>query len=135
MSKEGKHHYIPVFYLKQWAGLDSQIYEYKQRYHGILTKRVHPDATGYIHGLNTVPGLPPEEAQYIEHEYPQKLDHKASLALKLLLQLASLRSDDATRTVAWASFLDSLTLRSPESLERMQQHYDSFRAEMAGKRT
>jgi hypothetical protein len=82
MSKEGKHHYIPVFYLKQWAGADERICEYKQRYHGVLPKRVYPDATGYVHGLYNVPGLPSEDIQYVEKRFMQAVDDRASVALR-----------------------------------------------------
>lgn len=132
MSKEGKHHYIPVLYLKQWAGSDRKVCEFKRRYGGVLPRRVHPDSTGYVHGLNTVPNLPPEEAQYIETEYLQKLDHKASLALEKLITGSSLRTETSPMlTVAWASFLYSLILRTPEVLSIMQDRFDKTRADLA----
>ncbi len=42
MSKQGKHHFVPVFYLKQWAGADKRICEYKQRYHGVIALPISP---------------------------------------------------------------------------------------------
>jgi Protein of unknown function (DUF4238) len=58
MSKEGKHHYIPVFYLKQWAGADGRICEFSRPYDRVKARRVFPDATAYVHGLNKIWGIP-----------------------------------------------------------------------------
>jgi hypothetical protein len=56
MSKEGRHHYIPIFYLKQWAGDDKRICEFGRPYDRAKPRRVHPAGTGYMDGLNTVEG-------------------------------------------------------------------------------
>jgi len=47
MSKEGKHHYIPVFYLKQWAGVDGRVCEFSKPYDRVKPRRAHPDGTAY----------------------------------------------------------------------------------------
>jgi hypothetical protein len=58
--KEGdKHHYLPKFYLKQWAtGLDGRLCEFSMPYDTVKPKRVHPDGTGYepdLYNFNTLP--------------------------------------------------------------------------------
>lgn len=123
MSKEGKHHFIPIFYLKQWTGNDKKICEYKQRYHGVLPKRVYPNHTGYVHGLYSVPGMPPEDAQYVEKRFMQAVDDKASIALRAILD-ENLADISEPLKIAWASFLYSLTFRSPNVLKRMQTTMD-----------
>ncbi len=125
MSKEGKHHYIPVFYLKQWAGADKQICEYKQRYRGVLPKRVYPDKTGYVHGLYNVPGLPPEDIQYIEQKFMQLVDDRASVALRAMLDEKISGANFPQRLkVGWAQFVYSLTFRTPNVIKRMQRRIE-----------
>jgi hypothetical protein len=130
MSKEGKHHYIPVFYSKQWAGTDERVCEYKQRYHGVLPKRVYPDATGYVHGLYNVPGLPPEDIQYVEKRFMQAVDDRASVALRAMLDDNISGADFSTRLkTGWARFLYSLTFRTPNVIKRMQGRIEREAAE------
>jgi len=144
MSKEGKHHYIPIFYLKQWAGDDGRIYEFSKPYDRVKPRHVHPDATGFVHGLYTVPGLPPDQAQYVEKQYMQETDDWAAKVLQLFMHPGgpAVMDLDARGKITWARFLYSLTIRTPEhlerlcgmipqgvasSLERFREHYDAFR--------
>jgi hypothetical protein len=122
MSKAGKHHFIPVFYLKHWAGADEQICEYRRRYHGVLPKRVFPDATGYVHGLYSVPGLPKDDEQYVEKKFMQRIDNDAALALCWMLDETKPPGDlpDPLK-VRWAQFVYSMTFRAPNVIERMQR--------------
>ena len=125
MSKAGKHHFVPAFYLKQWAGMDKQICEYKRRHLGVLPKRVVPDATGYVHGLYSVPGLPPEDAQYVEKRFMSRIDSDAAMALQQMLDETRPIEDLSQRLmVRWAQFVYSLTFRAPNVIERMQRTMD-----------
>jgi hypothetical protein len=59
-----KHHYVPVFYLKQWAGGDGRLCQYRRVYDGkVAVNRKHPDATGYKVDLYKIDELSPEDAQ------------------------------------------------------------------------
>lgn len=116
MSKEGKHHYIPVFYLKQWAGADQRLCEFKHRYHGVKARRVYPDMTAYVHGLNTIPGLPPHLAQYLETHFMAFTDTYASRALRILLAKAPWQFTNDERS-GWSRFITSLVLRNPEMVD------------------
>jgi hypothetical protein len=119
MSKDGKHHYIPVFYLKQWTGADQRLCEFKQRYCGVLPRRVYPDMTAYVHGLNTIPGLPAEIAQYLETHFFAMTDTYASRALRILLAERPWKFSDHERS-GWSRFITSLVLRNPEMVERFK---------------
>jgi hypothetical protein len=67
MADPKKHHYIPVSYLKRWAGPDNRICEFSKPYRGIVRpKRVYPDGTGYERELYTIRGLHPELAEIFE---------------------------------------------------------------------
>jgi hypothetical protein len=35
MSKQGRHHYIPIFYLKQWARDDGMLCEFSKPYDSV----------------------------------------------------------------------------------------------------
>src|ERR1700692_1941292 len=105
MSKDGKHHHSPVFYLSQWVGKDGQLSEYKRRHHGVLPKRVFPDKTGYKHGLYSVEGLPPAARKYVEKKYMAPVDSEAAIALTAMLDETLPPSDFSPRMkVAWARF-------------------------------
>jgi hypothetical protein len=130
MSKDGKHHHSPVFYLGQWVGEDRQLCEYKRRHHGVLPKRVFPDKTGYQHGLYNVQGLPPTDRQYVEKKYMSRVDSEAAISLTAMLDETLPPSDFSPRMkVAWARFLYSLTFRSPNVIKRLQAQMDQQIAE------
>jgi hypothetical protein len=52
-----KHHYIPVFYLKQWAGPDGKVVAFR-RPHGdrVVATQKPPTHTGYDRGLYWMDG-------------------------------------------------------------------------------
>jgi hypothetical protein len=112
-----KHHYIPVFYLKQWAGTDGRICEFS-RPHGIVkSKRVHPDGTGYVRGLYTIPGVQPHLTEYIERRFLLKSDSTASDALRFMLS-GDREEWPHTPRASWSRFIISLMLRNPEQVAR-----------------
>lgn len=112
-----KHHYIPVFYLKQWVGPDGKLCEFSRPYKEVKPRRTHPDGTAYERNLYTVPELPPERADAIERIFMKSADDLAARALQSLRRhrLAELTTRDRA---AWARFIYSLVLRTPEYLAR-----------------
>ena len=122
MSKEGKHHYIPIFYLKQWAGADGRLCEFSKPYDTVKPRFVHPDGTGFVHGLYKVPGLPPDVSQYIERYFMQRADSKAAIAFKALLD-PKVTEGDLTwdMKIHRAMFLYGLILRSPAHVAKVQK--------------
>jgi Protein of unknown function (DUF4238) len=125
MSKEGKHHYIPVFYLKQWAGGDQLICEFSNPYNQVKARRIHPDGTGYVHGLNTIPGVPLHDAQYLENVFFKFTDNYAAIALRVLLSDPPWHFSPEIRS-AWSRFLMSLIVRNPESVEKHRAAAESL---------
>src|SRR5262245_53815399 len=115
MSEPTRHHYIPVFYLRQWAGADGRLCEYSRPYKEVKAKRRHPSGTGYVDGLYTVPGVPSEDAQFVEKHFMQMNDQWAAFALQAFLVGDPKKRDlTAKEKVAWARFLYSLIVRTPE---------------------
>ena len=106
MSKQGRHHYIPVFYLKQWARDNGRLCEFSKPYDRVKPRRTHPDGTAYVDGLNTVEGLPPAEAQYLETVFFQIADDTAAQALKILLSPTPWNLTPKVRS-GWSRFIMS----------------------------
>jgi uncharacterized protein DUF4238 len=120
MSKEPKHHYLPKFYLKQWAKTHGQLCEFSRQHGQTKLRRKHPDAAGYVRGLNTVEGLPPAEAQFLEEVFFQIADDGAARVLQKLLQPPPWQLTAKERS-AWSRFIMSLMVRNPESLEKYKK--------------
>ncbi len=90
-----------------------------------MPKRHVPDATGYVHGLYSVPGLLPEDAQYVERKFMARIDSGAAVALEWILDGTNPPGDLPDRLkVRWAQFLYSMTFRAPNVIERMQRTMD-----------
>jgi hypothetical protein len=114
--KQQQHHYIPQFYLKQWAGSDGQVCEFCQRYKGIVKpRRTHPAGTGYVENLYTLVGLPRETAQLIETKFFKVTDQFANDALNILLHSVISEMSADIRS-GWSRFVLSLIHRNPEKI-------------------
>ena len=127
-TKQGdKHHYLPKFYLKQWAGRDGRLCEFSRPYKELKPRMTFPDGTGYIRGLYTLKTLPPEAANFLEGQFLMRADHRAHEALCSLLQ--DKVELDAKHQNAWSRFLMTLIHRTPENIARM---VEKVRHEMPG---
>lgn len=110
-----KHHFLPVFYLKQWAtGPSRKIVEFSKPYRNVVKpKRVHPDGTGYIHRLYASEGVPAEVACEMETMFLSPVDSKAAEALRAMLNGDHI---SLLQREAWSIFLASLMCRMPEDV-------------------
>jgi hypothetical protein len=121
MSKEGRHHYIPVFYLKQWARDNKgRLCEFSKPYDRVKPRRTHPDGTGFVDGLNTIEGLPPAESRFLEDVFFQIADDAAAQALRILLTPPPWSFTTRVRS-GWSRFIMSLMVRTPESLQKYKE--------------
>ena len=116
MNAPRKHHYIPIFYLKQWSQADGKIFEYKKLERKIAERRTHPSGTGYRTELYHIKGLPSNQPQDVEIKFMRPVDTKANDALKKILNDDGKPWDHKMRS-AWARFIMSLIYRNPESVE------------------
>ncbi len=131
MSEPNRHHYIPVFYLKQWTGPDGRLCEYSRPYKETRAKRKHPSATGYVDGLYSLPDVPPEQTQKIETQLMKSVDDWAAKALNELLQNNPRPGQfDPRLALGWCRFLYSLIVRNPEYLELAGQKMASLGPEV-----
>lgn len=115
MGVPRKHHYIPVFYLKQWRGADRRLCEYKRIGSKVVTRRTFPDGTGYRKDLYRVDGLPDPIAQAVEQEFMRLIDTEANYTLQKLL-CGDEAPWDVRQRSAWTRFLLSLRFRNPEAV-------------------
>ena len=122
MSPSRKHHFIPACYLKQWAGADQQVCEYKRVRPGkIARRRSHPNATGFETDLYRIDGLPDDLAQSVETEFMKPVDGEADLALQKILRAAIEPWKERERS-ALTRFIFSLLYRQPEAVRELKEH-------------
>ncbi len=122
MTAPRKHHFIPACYLKQWAGADGRVCEYKRVLPGkIVPHRRHPNATGYETNLYRLEGLPDALAQSVETELMKPIDTDADLGLQKILKYNSRPWNERERS-ALTRFILSLRYRHPEGMREITAH-------------
>lgn len=116
-----RHHFMPVFYLKRWAGVDGCLEQFR-RLAGreIKPRRSAPAATGYRDDLYAMPGLSADLAQQVEKLFMQEVDSLAAAVLPGLESGGPVAWTSESRT-AWARFVRSLQLRTPADVAGVKQ--------------
>lgn len=122
-----KHHYIPVFYSREWAGLDGRLCEYSRPYREVKPQWKHPDATGYVRGLYTVPKNDPIVSEYIERHFFRVTDNGAAVVARQL-RIEGRNDLFSLDRSSWSRFIISLMLRNPEYVARMAAEVAGFYA-------
>ncbi len=114
MQAAKKHHYLPVFYLKQWALQPGEkLVEFSRPFGPkVKARRVHPSGTGYVNRLYASE-LTEAGAWEMERDFFSPVDSRAADAMRRLISGAAL--SDADRQ-AWATFVVSLMCRMPEDV-------------------
>ena len=116
MPREPKHHYIPIFYLQQWAA-DGQLVEYCRRYEGVVARPTFPGGTGYVRGLYKLPDAQPGQEYVIETKLMSSIDDRAAKAMQRMMvdgeATGKLKEPEA---LGWCQFLYSLIVRNPEQM-------------------
>ncbi|MDI7864273.1 DUF4238 domain-containing protein [Rhizobiaceae bacterium n13] len=128
-----KHHYIPEFYLKPWLNPgDNKLTEYRrlkfnhEPYTKLQIKRRGVAETGWQLNLYTIPDATPDTKQNIERIFMGAVDAKAALARDWLMNNPSKKLPVDLRH-AWARFVLSLMLRTPEEIGKFKAEvYKAF---------
>lgn len=124
MNKAGRHHFLPVFYLKRWAGADGRLVEFSRPYGpAVKPRRTAPAGTGYVDKLYELAGTGREEAQAIEEHFFRPVDDYASKALKLLETGDPSMGSSVRHRSAWSLFLMSLMMRMPADIVALKASY------------
>ncbi|MGY3472469.1 DUF4238 domain-containing protein [Bradyrhizobium ottawaense] len=116
------HHFIPVFYLRQWHDGVGQLYEHKKVYGDrIVRKPVSAIATGFQRDLYAFPELGPEGFdQHLESKFFQIVDDEGAKALhRFLMRDPSPWTAEARS--GWSRFLLSLKVRHPDAMEELRR--------------
>jgi uncharacterized protein DUF4238 len=119
MTAPRDHHFIPAFYLKQWAGLDGKLIEYARKGGKLIAKPVGPRATGFERDLYAFPELPADKAQFMEQVFFAYADQKASDALDNHLGLASVQWTGELIS-GWSRFVLGVHLRHPDAMPELR---------------
>ena len=121
MSKEGKHHYIPVFYLQQWADARSRLIEFSRQGpdRAVKTRPTSPSGTGYVRGLYRMDDIDPNVVNAIEILFLKPSDGLAAEALQCFLEEREFPNSGPMRT-SWSRFMLSLMIRYPEAVAHMK---------------
>lgn len=119
MNAPRDHHFIPAFYLKQWAGPDGKLVEYTRKGGKLISKWVGPGSTGYERDLYSFPELPSDAAQFMEQVFFQYADQKASDALDNHLGVKSLPWTSELVS-AWSRFIVAIHLRHPDAMPELR---------------
>jgi hypothetical protein len=120
MSDPEKHHYLPVFYLKQWAALDGRLIRFYRPHREVVAHPIAPKNTGYEHRLYSLEGYSPEQRNVIERNFmAPEVDHPAAAALRIFLERRPASELTLPMKQAWTRFLMSLHVRNPARVEQI----------------
>ncbi|RWX66751.1 DUF4238 domain-containing protein [Mesorhizobium sp. M2A.F.Ca.ET.039.01.1.1] len=123
-NKPKKHHYIPVFYLRRWAGPDGRLCEFSRPYgHVVKPRMTHPAGTAYQENLYSLRGFEPHLAQQIEERFFHFTDSLAAEALDRLVTKGVAGEWPGELRSAWSRFIISLLLRTPPDIEALRAQW------------
>jgi hypothetical protein len=121
MSIPHRHHFIPAFYLRAWAGTNAKLVEYTRKNGNLIAKPVGADATGYEVDLYAFLELPEDLAQMIEQKFFDYADRKAAEAHRLhLARDYRIEQWDAELVSGWSRFVVDLMLRHPDAMPELR---------------
>lgn len=116
-----KHHYVPVFYLKQWTGPNGRLIAFRRPFGDkVVATPKPPKKTGYVNGLYWLHGIDPAVANAIEEIVMGHIDNNAAIAHQFILQDNVGRIPPSVR-LAWTRFIVGLLIRSPASIRNVYE--------------
>jgi hypothetical protein len=119
MGEPSKHHFIPRFYLANWAGSHSgKLVEYSIKNYRCIPKPVGPAATGFEFDLYAFDDLPPDGRQHLEKVFFNYADDTASRALQI--HLGNLQPWNNELVNAWSRFLLGIHFRHPDAMPELK---------------
>jgi hypothetical protein len=121
VSEPFDHHFIPVFYLKRWAGADGKLVVYARKGGRIVVSRRNPRGTGFEPELYALDAVEPSRRQAVEKEFFGKMiDDRAAAALDILFSQGLAAVTDEHRVIL-SHFLMSLRARHPDAVRRVKE--------------
>lgn len=121
MNPSSKHHYVPVFYMKPWTGIDGKVQAFRKIYDGsVVNGRKFPSEICFEYDLykNGATGVDSVESQKIEMELLSPIDNAASqFRDRLLKGESNFSHEDMSK---WVQFLISSVYRHPNEVMRLK---------------
>ena len=114
------NHYLPIFYLKRWAGEDGHVCVYSRPHKISHVIRKSPKGIGYQRDLYTVVDVDGPVSNYLERQFFQATDAAAALALKVV-EAGQWQPMDTIIRSAWTRFIISLLHRNPEQVAKFHE--------------
>ena len=119
MSEPINHHYLPVFYLRQWCNAAGKVVRYYRPHRAVVASPITPENTGYEPALYSLDGYPSEHRQAIEKQFfGPIIDEPASRTLAVLLERKPEKLTPEHR-IAWTRFLMAMRIRNPEMVAQI----------------
>jgi hypothetical protein len=124
-----KHHYLPEFYLKNWANQNGRVWEFSRPHKSVVARERYPSETGFERHLYSVSSRSDSTSkQHLESDVFSPLDNDAAVALAHLGELGTKPSDE-NLTKAWCRFLVSQLYRNPSAIRFLRQKVRSLDTE------
>jgi hypothetical protein len=127
MSEPRKHHYIPAFYLRQWARPDGFLCEMRKIRDKLIVSKKTPESTGFQKDLYKIEGVSAEFSQHFERTFMHMVDTQAAAAMRKIPNAPS--PFTVKERDAWVRFMLSLLFRNPEAVTAVGQHIKQLWAE------
>jgi len=127
MADPIKHHFLPVFYLKNWCAHDGKIVEFSIPFDVVKPKRVHPRGTGYINRLYAIGDLPESISYEIEKNFLSPVDSRAAITLAAFI---GGREVTVNERQAWSHFMMTLLMRTPAEIALLKEFARKLNAEI-----
>jgi hypothetical protein len=122
MREALKHHYVPRFYLEQWAGADGKLHVTKRIGDRLVESRLAPRSTGYeerLYSFRDEPLSRNTQPDVVETKVLSVIDDNGARVHRRLLKEGPGGLTDEERR-AWALFLNTMLERDPRHIRKNQ---------------
>lgn len=117
------HHFVPVFYLKNWIVAPGQrLVEYRRRRDGIVRPRwTGPRGTGYERSLYSAAD---GSVESLETSFMMPADSGAAEAMKVFLASGPTLEWTRPQRSAWSRFIMGMLMRHPDDVAELKRLVD-----------
>ena len=115
-----RHHFIPQFFSRLWAGTDGKLCEYSRPHKQLVARRKAPKAVGFEFDLYSLPGAIPEDLAFLEDRFFATGDQRACDAVQALLT-GKPEPLSADLRAAFTRLLISFHHRTPERVKHIRE--------------
>jgi hypothetical protein len=121
-----KHHYIPVFYLKEWTRPGGRLTEFSRPAgSNVVPRNTSPTGTGYVRGLYRLEHMSGDAAEAFERLFFSMVDNLAKDSLDILLRRRMVPFNDRSRS-AWTRFVLGMLFRNPERISATRKYIEDM---------